>query len=137
MESRGREKKGFHRAASLPSCLLNQTSWLVLVLPSPFAPPSSSGNPVLCEFPVCLVEDLPVLTPRRHVEEEKDKGTREWNGGEAGGWKAKGKTLDTLELGLIYFINRDYKFNLQTRGQNFSLTRGPWRTPGLGDHSYY
>lgn len=47
------------------------------------------------------------------------------------------ETLNTPELGLIYFINQDYKFNLQTRGQNFSLTRGPGRTSGLGDHSYY
>ena len=30
-----------------------------------------------------------------------------------------------LKLEVIYFISWDYKFNLQTRGQNFSLTRGP------------
>lgn len=29
-----------------------------------------------------------------------------------------------LKLEVIYFISWDYKFNLQTRGQNFSLTRG-------------
>lgn len=57
--------------------------------------------------------------------------------GRLAGWRQRGETLNTPELGLIYFINRDYKFNLQTRGQNFSLTRGPWRTSGLRDHSYY
>lgn len=51
------------------------------------------------------------------------------------GWM-EGKAAHS-KLGLIYFINQDYKFNLQTRGQKFSLTRGPWRTAGLGDHSYY
>ena len=94
------------------------------------------------------------FTPRRHSG--SDAGGGEGGGGGGGGGegrrrnaqerrtegrlageKAKGETLNTPELGLIYFINRDYKFNLQTRGQNFSLTRGPWRTSGLGDHSYY
>lgn len=100
---------------------------------------------MLCEFPVCLVEDLAVLLPggtlggtqKEEEEKEKRRTTREKDRGQVGGEKAKGETLNTPELGLIYFINRDYKFNLQTRGQNFSLTRGPWRTSGLGDHSYY
>lgn len=30
-----------------------------------------------------------------------------------------------LKLEVIYFISWDYKFNSQTRGQHFSLTRGP------------
>lgn len=51
------------------------------------------------------------------------------------GWM-EGKAAHS-KLGLIYFINQNYKFNLQTRGQKFSLTREPWRTAGLGDHSYY
>lgn len=105
------------------------------------SPPYSSGTHVLCKCPVCLVEDLAVFTPRRHTgrdagEGEEEKHKRE---GQRGGWRGEGKGRDTehSKLGLIYFINRDYKFNLQTRGQNFSLTRGPWRTSGLGDHSYY
>lgn len=64
--------------------------------------------------------------------------------GQRGGWRVRqqkggGEATQPKcwELGLIYFINRDYKFNLQTRGQNFSLTRGLWRTRGPGDHSYY
>ncbi len=99
---------------------------------------------MLCEFPVCLVEDLAILLPggtlgatQEEEEKERNKSTRKKDRGKVGGEKAKGETLNTPELGLIYFINRDYKFNLQTRGQNFSLTRGPWRTSGLGDHSYY
>lgn len=121
--------------------LLNQTAWLVLVL-WVFIPPSRSRTLMFCEFSVCLVEDLAVLLPGGTLrgtqeEAEKEKRTRKKDRGEVGGEKAKGETLNTPELGLIYFINRDYKFNLQTRGQNFSLTRGPWRTSGLGDHSYY
>lgn len=102
---------------------------------------------MLCELPVCLVEDLAVLLPGRHSGSDAGGGGggegRRRNAqerrteGRLAGEKAKGETLNTPELGLIYFINRDYKFNLQTRGQNFSLTRGPWRTSGLGDHSYY
>lgn len=38
---------------------------------------------------------------------------------------AKQTANNRLKLEVIYFISWDYKFNLQTRGQNFSLTRGP------------
>lgn len=103
-------------------------------------PSTRSGTLALCGFPVCLVEDLAVSLPggalggregrERGREGEKDRG-------EVGGRRQRERHPSTPELGLIYFINRDYKFNLQTRGQNFSLTRGPWRTSGPGDHSYY
>lgn len=69
---------------------------------------------------------------RRRGRKAQERGTE----GRLAGRRQR-ETLNTPELGLIYFINRDYKFNLQTRGQNFSLTRGPWRTSGPGDHSYY
>lgn len=48
-----------------------------------------------------------------------------------------GRKQKESKLGLIYFINQDYKFNLQTRGQRFSLTRRARRTAGLGGYSYY
>lgn len=38
---------------------------------------------------------------------------------------AKQTGNNRFKLEVIYFISWDYKFNLQTRGQNFSLTRGP------------
>lgn len=125
------------------SFLTKQPGWLWSSESSQSLLPPGPENLVLYEFPVCLVEDLAVLLPSgtlRGTKEEgwaKEKSTRQKDRGEVGGEKAKGETLNTPELGLIYFINRDYKFNLQTRGQNFSLTRGPWRTSGLGDHSYY
>lgn len=71
----------------------------------------------------------------RRRRQSKRKGREGQRGGCRG--EGEGRHWTLPELGLIYFINRDYKFNLQTRGQNFSLTRGPGRTSGLGDHSYY
>lgn len=61
----------------------------------PYAPSSSSGTLILCEFPVCLAEDLVILVPgitrgsdaggRVKGEEEKDRG-------EVVGERAKGYT---------------------------------------------
>lgn len=127
----------------LACLLLNQTAWLVVVL-WVLTHPLQLRKP--CTLRVsCLSGWRPGhFTPRRHIGRDiggggVSKGEKHKREGQRGGWraKAKGETLNTPELGLIYFINRDYKFNLQTRGQNFSLTRGPWRTSGLGDHSYY
>jgi len=80
------------------------------------------------------LKDLPAFT---QAGKDGRRRKRRAKGGEdpQKGWM-EGKTAHS-KLGLIYFINQDYKFNLQTRGQKFSLTRGPWRTAGLGDHSYY
>ena len=118
---------------------LNQTAWLVLVLWILTPPPLAPEPPRSASFLFVWLKTWPIFTPRegRKEKQEKEQSTRHKDRGEVGGEKAKGETLNTPELGLIYFINRDYKFNLQTRGQNFSLTRGPWRTSGLGDHSYY
>lgn len=135
--------------------LLNQTAWLVPVRrvlrcpphppppPSPlYPPPPAPESPLSASF---LFVWLKTWTLESHWEqgggggggvgggeEEKARGTE----GRLAGRRQR-ETLNAPELGLIYFINRDYKFNLQTRGQNFSLTRGPWRTWGPGDHSYY
>lgn len=78
-------------------------------------------------LPVCLAERSARVYSGWERWEEKKKTQKGWMEGKAAHSK----------LGLIYFINQNYKFNLQTRGQKFSLTREPWRTAGLGDHSYY
>lgn len=84
-------------------------------------------------LPVCLAErSARVYSGWERWEEKKKTST---SNRRQKGWM-EGKAAHS-KLGLIYFINQDYKFNLQTRGQKFSLTRGPWRTAGLGDHSYY
>lgn len=124
---------GLHALTKQPDCLPS---------PSPLLPPEQFSP--LCLFPVCLAEDLAIYSQaarwegrrrkRRRRREESKGGSKGEGRRKGGGWR--GETAHS-KLGLIYFINRDYKFNLQTRGQNFSLTRGPWRTRGLGDQSYY
>jgi len=84
-------------------------------------------------LPVCLAERSARIYSGWERWEEKKKTSERRRGSTE---RLDGKTAHS-KLGLIYFINQDYKFNLQTRGQKFSLTRGPWRTAGLGDHSYY
>lgn len=87
-------------SVQLACLLLNQTAWLVLVLGVLTPPPSSSGTLVLCEFPVCLAEDLVISVPggtlgattQEEEEKERKKSTREKDRGEVGGEKAKGDT---------------------------------------------
>lgn len=85
-------------------------------------------------LPVCLAEDLVIYS-----QAERKKRGRSMLRFEGAGLDVRLDRAESAhsELGLIYFINQDYKFNLQTRGQNFSLRSGPWRTAGLVDHSYY
>lgn len=137
-------------ACSLPSilphlqlaCFLNQTAWWVLVLwvPTPPPPPPAPEPSFSVSFLFFLAEGLVISVPGISLGSDaggrvKGESERKTEGRLSG--RGRRETLNTPKLGLIYFINQDYKFNLQTRGQNFSLTRGPGRTSGLGDHSYY
>lgn len=124
---------GLHALTKQPACLPS---------PSPLLPPERF-SPLWLSFLFVWLKTWP-FTPRQRVGregegrggEESEKEGKRVRGEDRrkGGW---GGETALSKLGLIYFINRDYKFNLQTRGQNFSLTRGPWRTRGLGDQSYY
>lgn len=64
-------------------------------------PPSGSGTLVLCEFPVCLVEDLAVLLPGGTLGGTQEEGGGEGEGekhkreGQRGGWREEGKGRDT------------------------------------------
>lgn len=130
-------------SVQLACLLLNQTAWLVLVLGVLTPPPPAPEPSFSVSFLFVWLKTWSFQSQAAHWERRRRRRRR--RGRKAQERRTEGRlagrrqreTLNTPELGLIYFINRDYKFNLQTRGQNFSLTRGPWRTSGLGDHSYY